>query len=117
MPEVLCSIHDEPMKQFWKKDDPDHKGQSWYSHKLENGTWCNGILKTNTNHAKTIAEYQKPDWDAINSRKEYNIARHVAYKAAVDLWIAGKIEKDQVWKLVADHTQKLTSEPETPPFP
>lgn len=29
------------MKQMWKKDDPNHLGDSWYSHKEGTG-WCNG---------------------------------------------------------------------------
>lgn len=32
------------MKQMWKKDDPDHVGDSWYSHK-EGDNWCNGKEK------------------------------------------------------------------------
>ena len=33
---VFCSIHNEPMERR-EKD-----GQSWYSHKLPDGTWCKG---------------------------------------------------------------------------
>lgn len=66
-----CVIHNVEMKQFWKKDDPNHTGQSWYSHKLENGEWCNGKPKQARSedgyiHPKTIEEYNgKPQkfWD------------------------------------------------------
>lgn len=33
---VLCLIHHVPMRE-WKKN-----GRSWYSHKLEDGSWCKG---------------------------------------------------------------------------
>src|SRR3990167_6520097 len=36
-----CPIHNVPMKQMWKKSDPDHTGDSWFSHK-EGDSWCNG---------------------------------------------------------------------------
>lgn len=37
-----CPIHDDvQMKQMWKKSDPDHQGESWYSHK-DGNNWCNG---------------------------------------------------------------------------
>lgn len=29
---------------MWKKDDPDHQGDSWYSHK-DGDAWCNGKPK------------------------------------------------------------------------
>lgn len=66
-----CTIHNQEMKEFWKKSDPDHKGQSWFSHKTEEGEWCSGKPKEArynqgyTQSAKTIAEYEKPDWDKI----------------------------------------------------
>ena len=33
---VMCPIHNVPMRE-WKKD-----GRTWYSHKLDDGTWCKG---------------------------------------------------------------------------
>jgi hypothetical protein len=33
---VICPIHNVPMKE-WKKN-----GRSWFSHKLEDGSWCKG---------------------------------------------------------------------------
>ncbi len=33
---VMCPIHNVPMRE-WKKD-----GRIWYSHKLEDGSWCKG---------------------------------------------------------------------------
>jgi len=33
---ILCPIHNVPMRE-WKKN-----GRSWYSHKLEDGSWCKG---------------------------------------------------------------------------
>ena len=32
----ICPIHNVPMRE-WKKN-----GRSWYSHKLEDGSWCKG---------------------------------------------------------------------------
>ncbi len=32
----LCPIHQAEMKKFEKN------GKSWYSHKLDDGSWCNG---------------------------------------------------------------------------
>ena len=29
------------MTERWRKDDPDHKGESFFSHKQDGG-WCNG---------------------------------------------------------------------------
>jgi len=29
------------MKEYWKKTDTNHTGESWFSHK-HNGSWCNG---------------------------------------------------------------------------
>jgi hypothetical protein len=37
-----CNIHNVEMKQYWKKDDVNKTGDSWHSHKLANGDWCNG---------------------------------------------------------------------------
>ena len=33
---VMCPIHKVPMRE-WKKDS-----RTWYSHKLEDGSWCKG---------------------------------------------------------------------------
>lgn len=33
---VICSIHKVPMKRY-EKD-----GRSWFSHRLEDGSWCHG---------------------------------------------------------------------------
>ena len=33
---VMCPIHNVPMRE-WKKD-----GRKWYSHKLDDGSWCKG---------------------------------------------------------------------------
>lgn len=33
---VMCPIHNVPMRE-WKKDS-----RTWYSHKLEDGSWCKG---------------------------------------------------------------------------
>jgi len=71
MPDTICAIHSEPMRQFWKKEDTNHTGQSWFSHKLENGEWCNGKpkeAKFNKGYTqpKTVDEYNgKPQefWD------------------------------------------------------
>jgi hypothetical protein len=42
-----CKLHPGvQMKQMWKKDDPNHLGDSWHSHKLDDGTWCNGKPKS-----------------------------------------------------------------------
>ena len=32
----ICPIHNVPMRE-WKKN-----GRTWYSHKLEDGSWCKG---------------------------------------------------------------------------
>lgn len=72
--EILCAIHGTEMKQYWKKDDPNHQGLSWFSHKDDQGNWCNGKTPRGPStgmsqpfKAKTIAEYEgdKPDWDKI----------------------------------------------------
>ena len=34
---------------MWRKDDINHTGESWYSHKTEAGTWCNGKDKKGGN--------------------------------------------------------------------
>jgi hypothetical protein len=36
---VLCAIHQVEMRKYSKN------GKSWYSHKLEDGTWCSGKPK------------------------------------------------------------------------
>jgi hypothetical protein len=50
MPESICVIHSVPSKQTWRKDDPEHKGSSWYSHKTDDPNypsgWCNGKPST-----------------------------------------------------------------------
>lgn len=87
MPDTLCVIHSVPMRQFWKKDDPDHKGQSWFSHKLDDGSWCNGTPKP----ARSANGYTQPapkaepqvDWDKIAVGK-------VASNLAVALIESGK---------------------------
>ena len=79
MPSTLCAIHDVPMRQFWKKDDPDHVGQSWFSHKLEDETWCNGKPKSATfaggytkpSKAKTLDEYNKEPGGYAGRPAEY----------------------------------------------
>lgn len=30
------------MTEKWRKDDPGHTGESFWSHKLADGSWCNG---------------------------------------------------------------------------
>lgn len=35
-PTAMCAIHKVSMKQFEKN------GKKWFSHKLDDGTWCNG---------------------------------------------------------------------------
>lgn len=36
-----CTIHNVEMQERWRKDDPEHTGESFFSHKW-NGGWCNG---------------------------------------------------------------------------
>jgi len=38
-PKDVCPIHSESMRKFTKN------GQSWFSHRLPDGTWCNGRSK------------------------------------------------------------------------
>ncbi len=104
---TLCPIHDTEMRQFWKKDDVNHTGQSWFSHKADDGTWCNGKPKpgSSPSRAKTIAEYEQPtekvDWDKIAVGK-------VASNIATALIQAGKplaeVQQhlDQIFKLAKD---------------
>lgn len=39
-----CPIHKVPMRRY-EKD-----GRSWYSHRLENGSWCRGKEKNGGSH-------------------------------------------------------------------
>lgn len=41
---MLCDIHKVEMQERWRKDDPNHTGESFYSHKQGDG-WCNGKEK------------------------------------------------------------------------
>lgn len=43
------------MKEMWKKSDPNHQGESWYSHK-DGDVWCNGKPpKPNSNAVQSQA--------------------------------------------------------------
>ena len=48
------------MKQMWKKSDPEHKGESWYSHK-EGDEWCNGKAKPTQNYPVNQAPSQRDE--------------------------------------------------------
>jgi len=42
---MQCEIHNVPMQQKWRKDDVNKTGESWYAHKNEDNSWCNGKAK------------------------------------------------------------------------
>lgn len=51
-----CKLHPGvEMKQMWKKSDPNHLGESWYSHK-EGAGWCNGKPQSTKSFAQANPE-------------------------------------------------------------
>jgi len=42
---MICPIHNEEMKKRTKTDPETGEVRVWYSHKLPDGTWCNGKQK------------------------------------------------------------------------
>lgn len=69
--------------------------------KLDDGTWCK--QKPNTGYQKFAAvkkefnqREDKPDFDAIRQQKNNIIALHVAFKAAVDMFVGGRITKSEI---------------------
>jgi len=51
---MICPIHGVEMKKYSKERDGEI--QVWYSHRLEDGTWCNGKEKKSGSGSKTGAK-------------------------------------------------------------
>lgn len=65
------------MKQMWKKDDPNHLGESWYSHKDQEGLWCNGKPKKEYSPNLTLLGTAVAQLQASNARIESQLAKIV----------------------------------------
>lgn len=50
-----------------------------------------------------------PDWDGIRAEKNWRIAVDVAYKCAIELRKAARINDKQFWTVVQEHAEKLAS--------
>ena len=51
-----CPIHNVVMVERWKKDDPQHLQPSFFSHKTDEGEWCNGKVKQVNNDVKMLSD-------------------------------------------------------------
>lgn len=53
----MCEIHNVPMQERWRRDDPNHVGESFFSHKTDDG-YCSGKPKKPANNF-TPVEYSE----------------------------------------------------------
>jgi hypothetical protein len=128
---MRCAVHGVEMTL--KPAGVSKAGRSypafWSCGVITDGSFCKwkpdqaGATSARPAPAKTIAEYEdagskssggQPSqeyWEKREAKKSHAIARSVAYKAAIDLRIAGILKDDQVWPFVASQTEKLLEEP------
>lgn len=92
--EHICPIHKVPMKQFANKAGNQH----WYSHKLDNGEWCNGTEKKQ--EQSTPAPAPDPEKEIFGEDKKTGPEPELAGYVNM-VWLKEQLQKLQARKLKA----------------
>lgn len=88
-----CKLHPgQEMRQMWKKSDPNHTGESWYSHKLENGSWCNGKEKKEGSLNVALLSTAVAQLQASNARIEQRLDKMAEFLKRQN-WPGGIVEE------------------------